>query len=93
MTVFAKDPSSTLDYSFDWSGWLAPGEAITANSWSLYPTDAGAPMLADSQQTGAVTAVNVSAGTRGNRYRLTCQINTDAGRTVERSTAIRVMEV
>lgn len=93
MTVFAKDPSSTLDYSFDWSGWLTPGENITTATWSVTPADAGAPVLSGAVLSGTVTAVNVTGGEVGNRYRLTCQINTDSSRTVERSTAIRVMEV
>jgi hypothetical protein len=93
MTIFAKDPSSTLDYSFDWTGWLAPGEAITADSWNLFPSGGDAPTLSVVPRSGTITAVNVAAGTIGNRYRLSCQITTDAGRTAERSTAIRVMEV
>ena len=93
MTVFAKDPSSTLDYSFDWTNWLAPGEAILSGSWTIAPSDAGVPVLAAETLTGAITAVNVGGGAVNSRYRLSCQITTDSGRTVERSTALRVMEV
>jgi len=93
VTVFAKDPSSTLDYSFDWSTWLAPGETIISDTWTVAPVDGGAPTLSGETLTGNIAAVDVAGGTVGGRYRLSCQIGTDAGRTVERSTAIRVMEV
>lgn len=93
MTVFAKDPSSTLDYSFDWTSWLAPGEVILSGIWTVVPSDAGAPALAAETLAGAITAVNVAGGTVNSRYRLGCQITTDSGRTAERSTALRVMEV
>lgn len=93
MTVFAKDPAATLDYSFDWSAWLAPGEVITTDSWAIEPSGAGAPTLGAKTVTGATHAVLVSGGTAGHRYRLSCHIETDAGRTAERSAAIRVMEV
>ena len=93
MTVFAKDPSSTLDYSFDWSGWLAPGEKITSDAWAVMPTGGDAPILSGENLDGSLTAINVAGGHVGNRYRLSCQIETDAGRTAERSTVLRVMEV
>jgi len=93
MTVFAKDPSSTLDYSFDWSGWLAPGETITSPSWTVEPASGSAPVLSGAMQVGEVTAITVAGGAMGNRYRLSCQIETDQGRIAERSAAIRVMEV
>jgi len=93
MTVFAKDPAATLDYSFDWSAWLAPGETITTDSWAVEPAGVGAPMLGVETVTGATRAVLVSGGTAGHRYRLSCHIETDAGRTAERSATLRVMEV
>ena len=93
MTIFAKDPNSTLDYSFDWSGWLAPGETINADSWTVTPSGASALSLSGQDAEGNLVSVNVSGGTVGHRYRLSCQISTDSGRTAERSTAIRVMEI
>jgi len=93
MTVFAKDPAATLDYSFDWSAWLAPGETIIIDSWAIEPSGVGAPTLGVESITGATHAVLVSGGTSGHRYRLSCHIETDAGRIAERSAALRVMEV
>jgi len=93
VTVFAKDPSSSLDYSFDWSSWLTPGENIITDSWSVTPPTAGTLTLSGGSRSGGLVSTNVAGGQVGDRYRLSCQIETDLGRTAERSAAIRVMEV
>lgn len=95
MTVFAKDPASTLDYSFDWSGWLIPGETIDSNVWSIGPAGAGAAsiVVGSESESADTRAVLVTGGTTGNRYRLSCRIITNGGRTNERSATLRVMEV
>jgi len=92
MTFYAKDPDSTVDYSFDWAAWLTSGETITAASWTIAPSDGGAPSLGSQTDAGTVQGIYVSGGQVGNRYRLTCHIETDAGRTGERSLSLRIME-
>lgn len=92
MTFYAKDPDSTVDYSFDWAAWLTSGEAITAASWTVAPLDSGAPNLGSQISAGTVQGIYVSGGVVGNRYRLTCHIETDAGRTDDRSLSLRIME-
>lgn len=92
MSLYIKDPGSTVDYSFDWAAWLTGGESIAATSWSVEPAGAGAPQLGTEVASGTVRGVYLSAGQAGGRYRLTCQIETDAGRTGERSLALRIME-
>lgn len=91
MAVHAKDPSTTVDYSFDWAAWLTGGE-ITDTSWAIEPQGAGAPGLGTVVEAGSVRGVHVSGGVRGQRYRLTCTIETDAGRIGERSLSLYVME-
>lgn len=93
MTVFAKDPASSVDYSFDWAGWLTSGEQITAATWSVDPVSDTAPQLGTSIDTGSVRGIYVSGGVAGHRYRLSCRVETDAGRVAERSLTLRVMEV
>lgn len=92
MTLYAKDPDSTVDYSFDWAAWLAGGETITSTSWTVAPSDAGAPSLGAQTDAGPVQGIYVSGGQNGGRYRLTCHIETDAGRTGDRSLSLRIME-
>ncbi|NVJ71383.1 MAG: hypothetical protein HWE08_13560 [Alphaproteobacteria bacterium] len=92
MTLYAKDPDSTVDYSFDWAAWLTADETITATSWTISPSDSGAPNLGAQTAAGTVQGIFLSGGVAGNRYRLTCHIETDAGRTGERSLTLRIME-
>ncbi|MBL4837124.1 MAG: hypothetical protein JKY34_06055 [Kordiimonadaceae bacterium] len=93
MTVFAKDPASTVDYSFDRAGWLTLSEGITSAVWSVDPPSGAAPTLGTEITVGTTRGIYVSGGVAGHRYRLSCKIETDAGRAAERSLIIRVMEV
>ncbi|MFC3051650.1 phage fiber-tail adaptor protein [Kordiimonas pumila] len=92
MTVYAKDPASVVDYSFDWSGWLSGGESISTVSWSLDPAGGSAPTLGSEVGTGSTRGIYVSGGAAGHRYRLSGKIVTDAGRTAERSVTLHIME-
>lgn len=92
MTIYPKDPASAVDFSVDWAEWLTAGEAITSAVWSIAPQGAGAPTLGQTTDGGAVQGVFVSGGTLGHRYRLTCHIETDAGREADRSLNLRIME-
>lgn len=98
-TSFTKDPEAVLDYTFDWkplthgvagatSDWLATGETISSYTVTV-PT--GITKDSDSQASGVVT-VWLSGGTAGTTYRVECKIVTNAGRTDERSTWIKVVE-
>jgi len=90
MMVLAKDPSSTIDYSFDWSGWLCPGEAILETVWSLSPEGAQLGDTIDNEY--GIRGVPVSGGELGVRYRLSCAITTNHSRKESRSATIRVIE-
>lgn len=93
MTVFAKDPSSSVDYSFDWAGWLTSGEQITSAVWTIDPPSGTAPSLGTPIEAGSTRGIYVSGGVAGHRYRLSCRVETDAGRVAERSLTLRVMEM
>lgn len=92
MTIYLKGPASSVDYSLDWSSWLASEEAITSTIWSIEPSDASAPTLGLETETGATRSVFIAGGMPGQRYRLTCRIQTDGARTVDRSLIIRIAE-
>lgn len=92
MTVYAKDPSSEMDYSFDWANWLKAGETISSTNWTVEPGGAGALALGTNIEAGTIRGKYVSGGDIGCRYRLSCEITTSAGRRAERSIIIRVME-
>ncbi|MCJ9428688.1 hypothetical protein [Kordiimonas marina] len=90
MSVYAKDPSSDVDYSIDWSAWLTDGETVTSAAWSVAP--ATGLQIGTAIDGGALQGTYVSGGVAGDRYRLTCRGTTSAGRTADRSLTIRVME-
>ncbi len=92
MRLFLKDPAALVDYEIEWGDWLAADETLTASSWAVEPIEPGG--LAVAMQTGIGTArrASVSGGVRGHLYRLTNRIATSAGRTDERSLAIRIIE-
>lgn len=85
---FLKDPNATLDWSFDWSRWLADAETITAQTVTADP---GLTVNSTSQSAGVVTTW-LSGGTAGDDYRVTCQITTSDGRIDDRTITIRVRE-
>lgn len=85
--TFKKTVPGLLDYSVDWSSWLAGGETIATSSWSV--EDAGDITIgtgdhADSN-TGSVATVWLDGGTNGASYEVTNTIITDS--TPPRTTA------
>jgi hypothetical protein len=84
MTQFVEDPSQVLDYTVDWSAWLAPSETITVSTWS-----AGSPVVvqgspAPSINGGRVT-VWLSGGVVGQSATVVNHITTSQGRQDSRS--------
>lgn len=87
---FVKDPTSVLDFFFDWSDWLGPWDSITASVWAVSGTDA--ILSAGSQTFGASLVTTwVSAGTSGVSYDLSNTITTAQGRTEKRTARIIVV--
>lgn len=85
--TFSKDPNAVLDYSIDWTRWLA-GDQIAASEWII---PSGLTKMADSKTSTSAT-VWLSGGTAGQSYIVTNRIATAAGRTEDRSFTIRVEE-
>lgn len=83
--TYIKDPSSVLDYGFDWALWLTTGEIIASATWTV-----PAGLVKDSESVnGAITACWISGGTAGVDYEVTCEVTTSAGRIDQRSILIR----
>ena len=83
--VKIQDSSETLDYSLDWTTWLA-GDTISSSSWTIVPNS---PTLSGQAVNGNVTVALVSGLTFAGVYRLTNQIVTAQCRTADRSLTIR----
>lgn len=83
---FIADPEAILDYSFDWTQWLATGETIDTYTITV---ETGITLVSDAESDGVVT-VWLTSGTVGQRYRIECLVNTSEGRTDERSFYVKV---
>lgn len=84
-----KDPDATLDYTFDWSAWLASaGDSIADVAWTA---DTGLTIESQTHTTQTATAV-VSGGAAGSVLGLTCRITTAGGRVDERTMKLRIIE-
>ena len=89
MKTFTKDPDAVLDYTIDWSEWLAAGETITGTpTWTV---PGGITKDSQSNDTTSVTAW-FSSGSAGTDYVIGCKIATSDSRTDERSIILSVEE-
>ena len=90
MANFIKDPQSKLDYSVDWSDWLASGEEIATSTWQSLD----GLVIETSGFTGTFAVVWVSGGTAGTTYRLTNTMTTNnsPARIDQRTITIKVQE-
>jgi len=86
MADFTKDPDDVLDYSFDWSLWLATNETISTSTWILSP----GITQNSATNTTLISTVWLSAGVAGQPYSVTNRITTNQTRTVDRTMTIRV---
>ncbi len=88
MTMFIKDPDAVLDYSIEWSKWLA-GDQIASSAWSVSDSALDA---SDDSNTPTRATVWLSGGVAGQSYTVTNRITTSGGRTDERSFTIQVQD-
>ena len=81
-----KDYQAVLDYSIDWTAWLAantPPDSILTATWTVDSTSGIA--INTSGFSGGIATVWLRGGTVGSVGEATCKITTTAGRTDERS--------
>lgn len=85
--TFTKDPDAVLDYSVDWSRWLA-GDEISTSEWAA---PEGLAKVTDTH-TSTMTTVWLSGGSVGQPHTITNRITTTGGRTEDRSFTVRIEE-
>ena len=85
---FTKDPDSVLDYVMDWSDWLGATDTISVSTWAA---DAGITIDSNTNSTTTAT-VWLSGGTVRRKYIVTNSIETNEGRSVDRSILVRCIE-
>ena len=88
MMTFIKDPNAVLDYSIEWSKWLA-GDQIQTSTWSVSDP---VIQVVDSSNTATRTTVWLSGGAAGQSYTVTNRITTSGGRTDDRSFVLQVQD-
>ena len=80
--TYLKDPSAFLDYSLDWSDWLATGETIITSTWATSSADITLSLGANS---GTITTIWAAGGVAEKDYTITNTITTGATRVDQRS--------
>lgn len=78
---WAHDPDAILDYTISWADWLATGDAIDSATWTV---PVGVTKVSQVETTTLAT-IEVSGGTAGTSYDLTCHIVTTDGREDDRT--------
>jgi hypothetical protein len=86
---YHKAPGAKLDFDFDWSGWLADGEAIIDRPVTIVPDGSGLTLVNTEAGLGRVK-VWLEGGNLGMEYRVVCNIETDQGRKDSRSFTVLV---
>ena len=87
--VVEKDANSVLDWRFDWSRWLSPGDSVSSHS---VIADSG--LTVDSSSVvGNSVVVWLSGGTAGRSYDVTVRVTTTGGRTDDRTVKFKVLDL
>ena len=86
--TWTKDPDAVLDWHFDWTDWLASGEALLTSTFFV----TSGIVVNSSSFTSSNTTVWLSGGSAGTPYLVTNRITTSQGRTDDRSVTVRVKD-
>ncbi len=91
MYAATKDPQAKLDYGFNWSPWLYPGDYVATSTWTISGPDS---VLVNSKTwvTGSETGVWLTGGTVGFRYLVTNHVVTFQGREDDRTIFVTVQQ-
>lgn len=89
MTTFIKDPDARLDYTRDWSDWLAlVDDTIESSEWIVPEGITGNDM----SHTDTSTTIWLQGGATGQKYDVTNRIVTAGGRTDDRTFTVQIRE-
>lgn len=89
MSSIKKDPDAVVDFTFDWTAWLA----AVSDSIDTIDVTVPAGITKDSQTNDANTVtVWLSGGTAGESYDILCEIVTAGARTDQRTMQVNVLE-
>ena len=80
---YVKDPAARLDYTWDWSAWLA--EITDTISSATVTVPAGLTAVGSPDVTDTAVTQRISGGALDDAYTMVCQITTVGGLIDERS--------
>lgn len=87
--TIVKDPDAKLDYSWDWTAWLA----LISDTIASHLITAEAPLsVVSHSDDGHIVSAYVSGGTAGATHSLACRITTVGGRIDERTVYLKIQE-
>lgn len=90
MTNYTHDPQSVLDYTIDWSDWLAASETISASTWTV-PVGITQTTPAPSFTTTTAT-IWITGGTLNLSYSVVNHITTSQGRQQDQTITLAVRD-
>lgn len=83
-----KDPDAVLDYQFDWSLYLQPGESIVTSTFIVVGSDS---LVLDNESIdGGFTTFWATGGVAGEAAQITNRITTNQGRTDDDTSTLRI---
>lgn len=88
---FVKDPSARLDYTIDWSAWLAADDDTIASA--SVPSPPSGITVGEPVHSATTTTVWISGGTAGTSYDVAVRIVTAGDRQDERTITITCKEM
>lgn len=74
MKRFWKQPAETLDFDFDFTGFMASKPGLSIASHEVPAVDG---LTITTERSGSKVKTYVSGGTDGTVYKVTCRITTD----------------
>ena len=92
MSMFLKDPGSTLDYRVDWSSACAQDVSIVESVWQVQPPGEPGLLVDTHALDGKFATVRLSGGAIGKLYRVVNRVRFSNGSADEQTVALRVEE-
>lgn len=87
--IYRKDPDENDTWTIDWANWLR-GDTISSSAW--YENEDTPNITVSGSNTTTTTTATISGGYHHNKYVLTNQITTAAGRIKEKKLIIEVID-
>lgn len=90
MSIFVKDPGSSLVHSIDWDAGYLGGRFLVQSQWSVAPAGL---TLSGATNDGRRTGIVLAGGAIGTIYRVSNRVTLSDGSCDERALVVRVEEL